>query len=290
MKRYTIDVDVLGPWSLATSRAFWEGFAPAALPAQGAAEQLRTVFCVERNWRRAEAHVTQQNGTAHLVVSGDGDLEVAAAQACRFLSLDVDGRAWPDVSGRDPIIADAQAQLPGLRPCSSCPACGRAASTRRTRPPSLQCCPSGSASSKPPAAAGPAGSSWRRRCLSGAAGTAPAPSRPARPEDRVPARRRGRRPGGASRRRVPALGRPGGGRSSSAAGEGARAIRRRTCRSPRRQRTGRPASTRAPAGGRGRRALRPRSEARRGRLGVAAVPHLGRRPPAHASGTKGLWR
>lgn len=34
MTRYETDLEVLGPWSLATSRAFWEGFTPAALPAQ----------------------------------------------------------------------------------------------------------------------------------------------------------------------------------------------------------------------------------------------------------------
>ena len=34
-----------------------------------------------------------------------------------FLSLDVDARRWPDVARRDPVMADAQAALPGLRPC-----------------------------------------------------------------------------------------------------------------------------------------------------------------------------
>jgi DNA-3-methyladenine glycosylase II len=52
-----------------------------------------------------------------LMVSGDGDLEAATAQACRFLALDVDARGWPEVGRRDPVIGDAQAQLPGLRPC-----------------------------------------------------------------------------------------------------------------------------------------------------------------------------
>jgi DNA-3-methyladenine glycosylase II len=52
-----------------------------------------------------------------VVLAGDGDLDAAAAQVCRFLALDVDGRGWPEVGRRDPVIADAQARLPGLRPC-----------------------------------------------------------------------------------------------------------------------------------------------------------------------------
>jgi DNA-3-methyladenine glycosylase II len=35
----------------------------------------------------------------------------------RFLSLDIDGRLWPEVGDRDPVIADAQRRLPGFRPC-----------------------------------------------------------------------------------------------------------------------------------------------------------------------------
>jgi DNA-3-methyladenine glycosylase II len=50
-------------------------------------------------------------------VKGDGDLDAATEQTCRFLSLDVDAREWPGVGRRDPVIADAQERLPGLRPC-----------------------------------------------------------------------------------------------------------------------------------------------------------------------------
>ncbi len=135
MTRHEVHIEVRGPRSLATSRAFWEGFAPAALAGHGEAQQLRSVFCVEGDWRRAEVVVTQEastardgstawddsiawdDSTARVVVTGGGDLDAAATQACRFLSLDVDARAWPDVARRDPVIADAKAQLPGLRPC-----------------------------------------------------------------------------------------------------------------------------------------------------------------------------
>src|SRR5690242_6596175 len=114
MAEHVVAFEILGPWSLDTSRRFWEGFTPAAL---AGGPGLRTVFCAEGDWRRAEAEVTQAGDTARVVLAGAGDLDAAAAQVCRFLALDVDGRSWPQVGRRDPVIADAQAQLPGLRPC-----------------------------------------------------------------------------------------------------------------------------------------------------------------------------
>jgi DNA-3-methyladenine glycosylase II len=111
------EFEVLGPWSLETSRRFWEGFAPAALAGGQAEPGLHTVFCVDGDWHRAEAVVTQAGDTARVAVAGDGDLDAAVAQVRRFLALDVDGRGWPEVGRRDPVIADAQARLPGLRPC-----------------------------------------------------------------------------------------------------------------------------------------------------------------------------
>ena len=117
MRRREIVAEVLGPWSLETSRRFWEGFAPAELATQQQADALQTVFRVEGDWSLAEVHVTQQGSTASLTVLGDGDLDRAAVQACRFLSVDIDARGWPDIARLDPVIADAQQRLPGLRPC-----------------------------------------------------------------------------------------------------------------------------------------------------------------------------
>lgn len=116
-RRVRTDVRVRGPWSLATSRAFWEGFAPSALPTGDRPDELATVFRVEADWSRARAVVTQSGATAHVTVSGRGDLDAAAAQVARFLSLDVDASTWPDVTARDPVLSDAAARLPGLRPC-----------------------------------------------------------------------------------------------------------------------------------------------------------------------------
>jgi DNA-3-methyladenine glycosylase II len=75
------------------------------------------LFRVERDWSRAAVEVVQQGDEARVVVTGDGDLDAAATQTCRFLSLDIDARGWPDVGRRDPVIAEAQERLPGLRPC-----------------------------------------------------------------------------------------------------------------------------------------------------------------------------
>lgn len=112
-----MDVRVLGPWSLSTSRAFWEGFAPAALDEGQAADSIRTVFRVEADWSRAEVVLTQNDDLAVIRLAGDGDLDAAADQVRRFLALDVDARGWPAVGHRDPVIGDAQRRLPGLRPC-----------------------------------------------------------------------------------------------------------------------------------------------------------------------------
>ena len=117
MSTHTTTVAVEGPWSLATSRRFWEGFSPNALARQDRDGVLRARFLVDHDWTRAEVDVEQHGSTAHLTLQGGGDLDAAAAQVGRFLALDVDGRGWPGVAERDAVVADAQHRLPGLRPC-----------------------------------------------------------------------------------------------------------------------------------------------------------------------------
>ncbi|MFF4349079.1 DNA-3-methyladenine glycosylase family protein [Streptomyces sp. NPDC001530] len=118
MAQHAVAFEVVGPWSLDASREFWEEFAPLGpAAAAGADGALRTVFHADADWRRVAAEVTQYGTTAHVVVTGDGDLDAAAEQVRRFLSLDIDARGWPAVAERDPVIAKVQARWPGLRPC-----------------------------------------------------------------------------------------------------------------------------------------------------------------------------
>ncbi|MGC1207728.1 MAG: hypothetical protein WA880_07220 [Ornithinimicrobium sp.] len=114
---HRVSVEVSGPWSLTTSKNFWEGFAPASLAEQQDGAALQTVFVNESDWSQTRASISQQGQTAHLELSGSGDLEAAADQVCRFLAIDIDATGWPEVGDRDPVIAQAQKDLPGLRPC-----------------------------------------------------------------------------------------------------------------------------------------------------------------------------
>jgi DNA-3-methyladenine glycosylase II len=118
MPKHVVDLEVAGPWSLQTSRTFWEEFTPVG-PAStdGTDGALRTAFHADAGWCRVDAEVTQHGDTARISVSGDGDLDAAVAQVRRFLSLDVDARGWPAVGERDPVIGQVQARWPGLRPC-----------------------------------------------------------------------------------------------------------------------------------------------------------------------------
>ena len=108
---------VEGPWSLATSRRFWEGFAPAALLPQHEDASIHAAFLSDTDWQRTDVVISQQDDAARIVVTGAGDLYAATAQVLRFMSLDIDGRDWPGVADHDPVIADAQRRLPGFRPC-----------------------------------------------------------------------------------------------------------------------------------------------------------------------------
>jgi DNA-3-methyladenine glycosylase II len=70
VRHHETTVEVRGPWSLATSKAFWEGFTPKVLSADDdSVDRLRSVFRVDHDWSRAEVEVTQRDAAARVVVT-----------------------------------------------------------------------------------------------------------------------------------------------------------------------------------------------------------------------------
>src|SRR6202046_2786398 len=88
-----------GPFSLAASIRYLEGFAPAAYDAESAAN-LEMAFCVDGYWNRVAVRVHEEAGAVHGTVHGGDTLApevivAAVEQVERILSLDIDGRDFP---------------------------------------------------------------------------------------------------------------------------------------------------------------------------------------------------
>jgi DNA-3-methyladenine glycosylase II len=113
--RHEVRLRARGPFSLAASARFLEGFAPAGYEGAGDG-RLRLAFPVEGQWRTAGVSVAQRDREVVARVVGDADAEAVRAQLARILSLDVDGSGFPAVGERDPVIGDLQRRYPGLRP------------------------------------------------------------------------------------------------------------------------------------------------------------------------------
>ncbi|MEH0845698.1 hypothetical protein V6U81_25250 [Micromonospora sp. CPCC 205711] len=108
-----------GPFSLAASIRFLEGFAPAGYP--GADQPvLRVAFPVEGGWTPVGVEVRQGgDGAVHARVFPAGaapEREAVRAQLRRILSLDVDGTGFTRVGADDPVLGGLQRRYPGLRP------------------------------------------------------------------------------------------------------------------------------------------------------------------------------
>lgn len=109
-----------GPFSLAASARFLEGFTPAqyrgSAAGEGPARSLRLAFPVERDWGTAGIAVTQRDdGT--VVATSDGPAPPGLPeQLARMLSLDIDGSGFAAVAGGDPVVARLVERYPGLRP------------------------------------------------------------------------------------------------------------------------------------------------------------------------------
>src|SRR6202011_4636766 len=57
-----------------------------------------------------------ESGAVRCDVYGTADVSAVERQVARILSLDVDGRGWPDVARRDRVVETLQRRFPGFRP------------------------------------------------------------------------------------------------------------------------------------------------------------------------------
>ena len=102
-----------GPYSLAASARFLEGFAPAAH--RGAGEHLHLAF-PDPEGRAAGICLREEYGVVAGRHFGAGDPDWARSEAERILSLDLDGSGFPAVGERDATIGRLQRRFAGLRP------------------------------------------------------------------------------------------------------------------------------------------------------------------------------
>jgi len=113
----SFDLSPEGGYSLRESAGFIEAWHEA--PSEGGRTQghLHLAFLTDRDWSPVGVCLTQDaSGSVHGKVYGDAPVDEVRDQTARILSLDVDGRAWPDVGKRDPVVGRLQRMFPGFRP------------------------------------------------------------------------------------------------------------------------------------------------------------------------------
>lgn len=115
--RHTFVIEPLGAYSLRESAGFIDAWHEA--PSEGGKTEghLHLAYLADGDWTPAGVCLTQdESGRVHGTVYGEAPARAVERQTARILSLDVDGRGWPDVAKRDPVVGKLQKMFPGFRP------------------------------------------------------------------------------------------------------------------------------------------------------------------------------
>src|SRR2546422_7487629 len=111
------EIKPLGPYSLAESADFIGAWHQAPAIGRAARGHLHLAFLTDERWEPVGACVTEnESGAVHCDVHGVADLAAVERQVARILSLDVDGRGWPDVGRRDRVVAGGREGVSCLPP------------------------------------------------------------------------------------------------------------------------------------------------------------------------------
>ena len=116
MTEKRFEIQPQGDYSLEESAGFIGGWHPAPGDGTAGGGHLHLAFLTDRDWTPAGVCLTQLNGSVNGTVYGDADPAAVKHQVERILSLDVDGRGWPEVARRDKVVARLQEMYPGFRP------------------------------------------------------------------------------------------------------------------------------------------------------------------------------
>jgi DNA-3-methyladenine glycosylase II len=112
----TLRIAPRGPFALAASRAFLHGFTPGAGTAETSGGPLVLAFRLDGCFDAVAVALEQRGDVVVGEVRGTRDVDAAARQVARVLSLDHDAAGWAALGARDPVIGRLQAEKPGFRP------------------------------------------------------------------------------------------------------------------------------------------------------------------------------
>jgi DNA-3-methyladenine glycosylase II len=116
-RRATFEIEPQGDYSLEESANFIDAWHKA--PADGSSEggHLHLAFLTDHEWAPVGLCIKQsRTRTVRGEVYGAADPAAVRMQVARILSLDVDGRGWPEVGRRDPVVGRLQKMFPDFRP------------------------------------------------------------------------------------------------------------------------------------------------------------------------------
>src|SRR5437870_9633211 len=110
-------LEPVGSYSLKESAGFIDAWHEAPSDGGNIEGHLHLAFLSDAAWAAVGVCLTQDaHGAVHGTVYGSAPLDGVRDQTARILSLDVDGRRWPEVGLRDLVVARLQKTFPGFRP------------------------------------------------------------------------------------------------------------------------------------------------------------------------------